>query len=458
MVTSELPPEMTDNLKKMLGEDAEDTQKKYESLYNWMITEGKNPRRKKGLNVSTAENYIERLDQLYRFNIRYLEPDDYTKIQDEEADTLLQMIDWAEITQQRGKNKGEEYGESTKRKFSNSLESYFKWRYYEGAMEYEWEPKINFSDGKSESAYRFTYRELGLLFEEARTYGSLPSYYDTSEEERAKIDGLVAQRLGIPQEDVTRDDWLHADWSSKINALVTVAYDAGLTPVEIANAKIHWYKPDKNTFKIPTEFACKEREKEEVGLSNNAAEALSEWFRERRHLEKYDGSAKVWLNREGGPYQSGSLCKLIRNLCEEAGITTEDRKIVWYSLRQTMGNNVTDEGELSEANDQLRHDRLSTTQENYNRTAIEKLQTRLNKTHKEAEKAAMDSDYNPFSEDQQTVDSQLRKSFAQQNHGDMNEAISRTKGGGVHVDAVIPDTTEARVDITHQLLDQGADN
>jgi len=32
------------------------------------------------------------------------------------------------------------------------------------------------------------------------------------------------------------------------------------------------------------------------------------------------------------------------------------------------------------------------------------------------------------------------------------------KGGDVHVDAVIPDTTEARVDITQQLLNQDADD
>ena len=67
---------------------------------------------------------------------------------------------------------------------------------------------------------------------------------------------------------------------------------------------------------------------------------MSEWLQERRHLEKYDGSNKIRLNREGNPYQSGSLCKFIRKRCEQAGVKTEDRKVVWYSLRQTMGRNV----------------------------------------------------------------------------------------------------------------------
>jgi len=125
------------------------------------------------------------------------------------------MIDRAEITKQRGKNEGEEYGESTKRKISDTLECYFRWRYYEGRWTTSGEPKINFSDEEGESAYRFTYRELGLLFEEAESYGALPSYYDTPVDEREKMDGLVAQRLGILKEDVTRNDWLHADWRGK---------------------------------------------------------------------------------------------------------------------------------------------------------------------------------------------------------------------------------------------------
>jgi integrase len=455
MVNDGYSVEITVHLRRVAGDAATDVQQTFEELYDWMIEEGKNPRRKMGIGEGTAENYIARLDQLFRFTIDYTESTESTDIQDDQADKLLLMIDRAEITTQAD----EEYSESAKRKFANTLEKYFAWRYHEGSMEYVWEPKIDFSDGKGESAYRFSYRELGLLFENARSYGSLPSYYDTPEEERETIDGLVAQRLGIPQDDVTRNDWLHADWSRKVHAMVTVAYDAGLAPIEIANAETHWYNPKKRTFTIPTEFACKQREKEEVGLSETAADALSEWFKERRHLEKYDGSNKIWLNREGNPYQSGSLCKLIRKLCEEAGVRTDDRKVVWYSLRQTMGNKVTDEGELSEANDQLRHERLSTTQENYNRTPVEKLQARLTEIHNEAEKAASDPDYNPFEDDQETADISSSESALQSvQDDDTNEAISPTKGGGVHVDAVIPDTTEARVDITHQLLNQDADD
>jgi len=457
MTDSDTPADITDALRRMLGGDAEGVQRQYKDLYDWMVNKGKNPRREIGLNESTARNYMDRLDQLHRFAIEYLDPDNRTTIQDDHADALLRMIDRAEITKQRGKNPGEGYGESTKRKFANTLESYFRWRYHEGTMEYEWEPKLDFSDDKGESAYRFTYRELGLLFDVAQSHGSLPSYYDTPEEERETINGLVAQRLGIPKEDVTRNDWLHADWSRKTHSLVTVAYDAGLTPVEIANAETQWYDPQTKTLKIPTAYACKEREKEEVGVADETAEALSEWLRERRHLEKYDGTSKIWLNREGNPYGSGSLCKLIRKLCEEAGIKTDGRKIVWYSLRQTMGRNVTDEGELSEANDQLRHERLGTTQENYNQTPVEKLQARLNETRRKAERAAADPEYNPYEEDLQPADSSPTGSTPHptDNSHDARDVVTKRRGGDVHIDTRIPDTTEARVDITRKILDDG---
>jgi len=238
---------ITEEFQQLLGEDALTVENEYSHFYDWMLEKGNNPRREKGLKEGTARNYVDRLDQLHRFSITYLDPEELTTIDDADADTLLRLIDHGEITKQRGANAGNEYGESAKRKFGDALQKYFEWRYYEGSKEYEWKPKINFSDGHGEPAYRFTYRELGLVLNEAESYGSLPSYYDTTDEERDRINGLVAQRLGLPKEDVTQNDWLHADWSSKINSLVTVSYDAGLTPIEIANARTTWYVRSADT-------------------------------------------------------------------------------------------------------------------------------------------------------------------------------------------------------------------
>lgn len=183
-------------------------------------------------------------------------------------------------------------------------------------------------------------------------------------------------------------------------------------------------------------------------------------MRERRHLEAYDGKGKLWLNREGNPYQSGSLCKIIRDLCAEADVKTDGRKIVWYSLRQTMGRNVTEEGELSESNDQLRRNNLESTHENYNQTPVEKLQARLNSTRQKVERAATDPEYNPFEEDQPGHASP-RSASSRQSTRESNEladAVTTTDSGRAHTDIEIENTTAARAEIARQLLDDGDDD
>lgn len=459
-MTNESPVELTRSLKDMLGADAEVVHREYEELYEWMLIDGKNPRRSVGLNQATAGNHIPRLDQIHRFILKFLNPDNPVRIADEDADEVLHMIDSGEITKQKGQN--EEYSESSKRKFANALKAYFSWLYHEKeALDYEWEPKISFSDGKGESAALFTYHELGQLLDEAATYKTLPSYYSTTAEEREEINTIVAQRLGVSKEEVTRDHWLEADWSGKIHSLITVSYDAGLAPKEVARAETHWYDSAEQILRIPSEHACKERDKEVVAIGDQSAEALADWMQERRHLSKYDGTNRLWLNREGNPYQSGSLCNLLRNLCRQADIDIENRRVVWYSLRRTMGRNVTDAGKLSEASDQLRHERIETTQENYNRTPVERLQTRLTETHREAERANANPEYNPFEEDASSSHhnsgnpvNQERNTSSHAGSSSTNDAVSRTNGGAIHVDAVINDTTEAKVDITRQILDE----
>ena len=460
MTEAKQPSTITEELEEVLGDAAPAVQEAYDEFYEWMLEKGNNPRREIGLSEGTAGNYMDRLDLFHRFSITYLEPSDRTTIDGSDAHTLLHQIDRGEITKRRSGDEGGEYGESAKRKFSDAVQKYFQWRYHNGSRASEWKPKINFSDGRGESAYRFTYRELGLVLEAAESYGSLPSYYDTSEEERDRVDGLVAQRLGLPKGDVTRNDWLHADWSSKIHSLVTVGYDAGLAPIEIANAETSWYDPQTKTLTIPTEYACKEREKQVVALSDESADANSEWMRERRHLEAYDGSSKLWLNREGNPYQSGSLCNIIRNLCEAAGVKTEGRKVVWYSLRKTMGRNVTEEGELSESNDQLRHNSLETTQRDYNQTPVEKLQARLNSTRQKAERAAADPEYNPYEEAEPGRAASQSASPQQpaRESDELADAVTTTDGGTLHADVEVEDTTTARAEIARQLLDNGDDD
>ncbi|WP_265112442.1 tyrosine-type recombinase/integrase [Halosolutus halophilus] len=439
-------------MQSVAGNEAAQVQAEYDDFYDWMRREGKKPREGEPLQQSTAKNYVQRLDQAHRHLIHVFNPEDKATIRPGHAEEYLKLLSDDEIK----KDDGDEYGNSAKRKLEETLLKYFQWRFYEGSLEDEWEKPINFSDGKGEEAYRFTYTELGQLLEATASYGALPSYDDLSETERDEYRAIIAQRLGIPKDELTREDWLRADYTTKNRSLVFVGHDAGLTPKEVANAERSWYDPKRNVLKIPTEKACKQREKEEVALSDASAEELERWFELRQRLSVYDGTEKLWLNLNGNPYTSGSLCRLLKQLCEEAGIETEGKAIKWYSLRYTMGRNVTEEGELSEANDQLRHSTRKATKR-YDKTPVEKLQKRVDMTHQKAAAAAADPDYDPFDE---SIDH--GQTTTQHEPVDITakvaaDPVTKTSGGNIHADVVIPDTTEARAKLAQRILSEDAE-
>lgn len=440
--------QLTNSLADMLGDDYETVQGRLNAFFTWMIEKGKDPAQYEPMSEATAESYIKRLDMVQRDVIQYFEPDGVPDITDDHADEILRMLAEDEL-KKRG---GEPYSDSAKRKFSNAIQKLLEWKFHTGQMNYEWRPRIKFSQSNHDSAAKFSYGELGTLFETARAYNALPSYYTSSPEERERINGLIAQRLGKKKEEITREDWLRADQSPKIGSLVLTGYDAGLAPKEVQNAELSWYDPDRQVLHIPTEQATKNREKEEVGLSDETCEALDKWVQVRRHLPLYDGTGKLWLNQRANPYSSGSLCNLVRKLCDEAGISTQNREIRWYSLRHTSGQNVSSEGSLAEANDQLRHKSFETTQATYNESHVEELKNTLNKTHEKASRAANDPDYNPYSEEEpsQNVDSRITVKETSS-----EEIVTSTSDGSVHIDAVIQDTTQERVDITRKILPDG---
>jgi len=75
---------------------------------------------------------------------------------------------------------------------------------------------------------------------------------------------------------------------------------------------------------------------------------------ERENYEKYRGSDKLWLTKYGNPYSSGSLNTLLEKLCEEAGISTENRDVSWYSIRHSVGTKMSREQGPSAVQQQLR--------------------------------------------------------------------------------------------------------
>ena len=438
-MTEEDPnPTITDALRAELGEQAAPVERDLSAFHSWMSKKGKKPERQEPLSPTLSKNYHSRIDQIFRFVIDRIKPPDETEITHEQADLIVKWIDRDEIRQQNG----EPYSGSSKRKFADSLAKYFDWQHREFGTD-KWSPRIRFSDGEHESADKLNYQERYRILQEADQYGSLPSYYETSEQERDKINGLIAQRLGKPKEEITTKDWERADISSKIGSLVGVGLETGVLPIEVGRARTNWYDPKRNVLKISKEDSGKDRPTTELPLTEETGERLSKWIQERRHLEKYDGTDRLWLNREGNPYDSKNLCYLTRRLCEEAGIPHENRKIVWYSLRHNLGQSIEETEDISQASDQLRHDSIQTTKETYGESTIESRRHTLEQINQVAERTVEDPDFNPYADSDQ----------GSSQHSKEESAKSGSTGHTQkHINVHIEDTQEERVDIAQKIL------
>lgn len=323
----------------------------------WMLADGQEGKHgnRVPLSESYAENLLKRLDQLFRF--LWTRFDGYTsEVTHDDADTIVNLLREDEFTREDG----DTYDSSSKRKFANTLEKYFQWQAIEYGQE-EWEPEVQFKDGESSYPDTFTPEEWMDLREATLEYGNIPTYHNLSTEERERWKAELAQRLEKPKEEVTRSDWEQVNTSWVVPSLIWTAQDAGWRPCEIARIKTSWLRLDKMTIHVPKEHAAKNDSEWEVALTRRTVKALRRWLKERETMEKYDGRDEVWLNREGNPHSSRTLNHLLQNLLDEADIDTTNRKIVWYSIRHTLGTKIAENGTLADAKEQLRHKTLDAT-------------------------------------------------------------------------------------------------
>jgi len=433
---------ITAKLATALDDAVGDVDEFLQEFHEWLLESGENPDRNKPMAPSGAQNYLARIDQLYRFVLEVDELETQRRLTHAQANDLIWRLDEDEILTQAG----DPYSQSSKRKFANALQKYFEWLHEEGITAESWEPNVVFTDDEHESADSLSFEERHQIRETALEYNSLPAYYETAPAERERLDALVAQRVGKPKDEVTKRDWREADTSAKTGSLVAVTLETGMIPIEIKNASVDWYNPRQQVFVIPSEYAAKNRPTTELPVTDATAEVLSEWLRERRHLPTYDETNRIWLNQSGNPYTSGNLCYLIRQLSKEAGIHIEDRKIVWYSLRHSLGHTFEEISDISATKDQLRHQYLETTKNIYGETATEKRRLTLEEINETAKQAATDETYNPYDRD-------VDQSITVDSEPDSNTDTSHK----VHVDQEIPDTTEARSELARDILDQDDD-
>lgn len=298
----------------------------WESLIQFLREKGKNPKRNSGYAESNLPTVARRIHQVNEYcwengpkSIK-LSTDGATQfVEDLNDDQLLT-------------NEGEPYAESSKRKFVEAIEAYFRFR---GE---DWDSPVDFGDGEyTAGSDPFRINERDALMESSLEYNTPPSYKNVSPEERDRWNTYLAQVLGKPKDEIGPDDWEELQKCWKIPSLISVSLDIGPRAALISRLTDDNIGSDNQTLHIDPETAVKNDRSWTNELSDRSATLLRRWLEQRANKEKYDDSDHIWLNRKGNPYDSKSLNRLLRNLIEEAGIDQSGRKLTWHSIRHSTG-------------------------------------------------------------------------------------------------------------------------
>ncbi|SDM38894.1 Site-specific recombinase XerD [Halogranum gelatinilyticum] len=343
-------PLVTDKSREILKEkQATDYEAHRIEFVRWLIHLGKNPELAEGYGRDTIRATAYRTDQFARW-VWTEQEDSYTvAFTHDHADAYMTELLYSDTTATHKANT------------QKALKRLFKWRANEKGDDL-WEPERSFSNTSSDSGPReyLTIEERKKVREAALEYGSIPSYSNTHGDDLDKWKAVLAQRFGKPKEEITADDWERAN-SWKFTSMTWVSLDCGLRPIEVERAKVSWVDVENSVLRIPKEDSAKNDGNWVVALSDRTTDALERWMNEREQYEQYDDADELWLTREGNPYQTQSLRRLLVKLCDIAGIPTDNRQMSWYALRHSTGTAMTHERDLAAAKAQLRHKSEQTT-------------------------------------------------------------------------------------------------
>ncbi len=332
-------------------------------LVDWMLSEGKDPKRSIGYARSTTRQRAYRLDTLYRKT--WKAENRYTEnITSTHADAWMEEL--AET----------DYSQSYKHCCQKAVQTLFKWKRHEFGNSIEWEPKLSFASRSLHNPRDFlTRNERERVREAALEYRGIPDYDAITPDEREHWWRYLAQRLGKPKEDVTVDDW-EATNGWKIPSLLWTTLDVGLRPIEVRRATTSWIDTTNSVVRIPKEDSAKNTDHWRCSLSDRTVIAVERWLEERNCREKYENTEQLWLTRFENPYSTGSLNRIFREICAEAGIAVEDRDLTWYSMRHSVGTYMANELTVKAAAAQLRHRSIRSTLR-YDRAPIEERKAAL---------------------------------------------------------------------------------
>lgn len=302
----------------------------WNDLVDLLRTKGKQPDENIGLAESNIRPTARRLFQVFEFA---WEDQFVLQITPKIADDFIEGLKDDSIT----RNDGYSYTSTSKRKFSNAIETYF------GIKETEWTPSKKFVDELPELASDpLDQKERELLFTTSLEYRKPPTYSNLSTSERERWKRYISQLEGIPLDEVTREDWERLKRSWKVPAMISTSLDAGWRAAFFDRWLVDWVDLKKGEIHIPGHAAVKNEKSWDQVLSQRSLTILEHWLKERALLEKYDNSDHLFLNRNGNPYNSSSLNNLLTNLIDEADIPTKGRKLTWHSVRHSTGMYVYD--------------------------------------------------------------------------------------------------------------------
>lgn len=352
---------------QMLNEKEEfDYETNREDLARWLLLEGKDPRDVEGYSTETAKRTMYRVAYFERF-VWELEETYIPFPTSDHADRYMEALAYSE------------FSNSHKHCSQHSIKRYFKWRHHQHGEEL-WEPDRSFSVSNSQKPQDYlTIQERAKIRRAALNYGSFISYNSVrgDPERRERLAPYVAEKVEKPIDMLSMNDWDGIS-SWKFTSMVWASLDAGLRPTEVEHAKVSWVDVENCALRIPKDESAKNRENWIVSIREKTAGALENWLHEREHRPQYDETDALWLTRRGNPYQSRQLGRLIRTLCDDAGIDYANRSMNWYSIRHSVGTFMTREEDLAATQEQLRHKRPETTMK-YDGTPLDSRQDALDR-------------------------------------------------------------------------------
>lgn len=336
------------------------------NFIEWLQTMGKDPQHVDGYAHETIRQTSFRVDRLYRWkwdtNGGYT-----TSITPDEATQYIRSR----------VSDPEDYSNNYLSNEQKAIKRLFKWLRHTHGLDEEWDSPFTFGSSSTNVRDYLTVDERRRIREAAIEYNSIPAYTSLSPSERNSWKQHLSQRLGKPKSEISPDDFDAAN-SWKIPSLVWTSLDTGLRPVEVKRATVQWIDVDNKVLRIPKSDSSKNSDNWIVSITDRTATALDQWLTERLEYKKYDGTTALWLTQKSNPYNSLTLSRLMKRLCDHADISTNGRQMSWYTIRHSVGTFMTRERDLKAAQAQLRHKSPETTMK-YDQAPVKDRRDALNK-------------------------------------------------------------------------------